>query len=115
MPNRELGPSGLIELDRVTDTPSVSDISETLGRTKRTSYTRTQGDFSYDVYVYDLPHLSAARRFYALVVNMMWRTSGETRSIPTELPGEFGATPDGAVSKIDATVLGWIRKQPPQR
>jgi len=35
------------ELNRVTDTPVVPEIPETHARTKRTSYTRKQGDFSF--------------------------------------------------------------------
>jgi hypothetical protein len=84
---------------------------ETHVRTKRTSYTRKQGEFSYDIDVHDPPRLLQAGRFYAIVVNMVRRTSGETFSVTTELQGEYGATPDEAVSKIEAAVLGWIRKQ----
>jgi hypothetical protein len=80
-------------------------------RTKRTSYTRKQGDFSYDIDVYDPPALLSAGRFYAVVVNMVRQTSGESVSVTTELPREYGATPDEAVSKIDAAVAAWVANQ----
>jgi hypothetical protein len=95
----------------VTDTLAVPHPPETNVRTKRTSYSRKQSEFSYDIDVYDPPSLLQAGRFYAVVVNMVRRTSGESLSVTTELAGEYGATPDEAVSKIDATVLAWIRKQ----
>jgi hypothetical protein len=91
----------------------VPEIPESNVRTKRTSYTRKQGDFSYDIEVYDPPNLLPAGRFYATVLNIVRRASGETISVTAEISGEYGATPDEALSKIDAAVLAWVRQQSP--
>jgi len=95
----------------MTDRPDLPEVPETFARTKRTSYTRKQGDFSYDIDVYDPPRLLRAGRFYAIVVNMVRRTSGESFSVTTELPGKYGATPDEVVAKIDAAVATWVANQ----
>jgi hypothetical protein len=96
----------------VADKPEMPEVPETFARTKRTSYTRKQGDFSYDIDVYDPPTSSTGGRFYAIVVNMVRRTSGEILSVTTELRGEYGATPDEAASKIDAAVAAWAKNRP---
>src|SRR5579864_7026352 len=96
----------------MTDRPDLPEVPETFARTKRTSYTRKQGDFSYDIDVYDPPRLLRAGRFYAIVVNMVRRTpGGESLSVATELPGEYEATPDEAASRIDAAVAVWAKNQ----
>src|SRR5579864_3251745 len=90
------------------DRPDLPEFPETFARTKRTSYTRKLGEFSYDIDVYDPPRFLIAGRFYAIVVNLVRRTSeGESLSVAMELPGEYGATPDEAVAKIDAAVAAW--------
>jgi hypothetical protein len=94
------------------DKPDLPEFPETFARTKRTSYTRKLGEFSYDIDVYDPPRLLKTGRFYAIVVNMVRRTSGESVSVAMELPGEYGATPDEAASKIDAAVAAWAKNQP---
>jgi hypothetical protein len=98
-------------MDRGTDTPAVPETPGSHVRTKCTSYTRIQGDFSYDIDVYDPPSLLQAGRFYAIAVNMVRLTTGESVSIATKLHGEYGATPDEAVSKLEAAVLAWIGKE----
>jgi hypothetical protein len=90
----------------------MTDEPDTFARTKRTSYTRKQGEFSYDIDVYDPPGFLLEGRFYAIVVNMVRRTSGESLSVATELQGAYGATPDEAVAKIDAAVAAWTKNQP---
>jgi hypothetical protein len=98
--------------DRMTDKPEMP-VPETFARTKRTSYTRKQGDFSYDIDVYDPPRLLSEGRFYAIVVNMVRRMpAGESLEVATELSGQYGATPDEAASKIDAAVAAWAKNQP---
>jgi hypothetical protein len=98
--------------DRMTDKPDMPEGPGAFARTKRTSYTRKQGDFSYDIDVYDPPGLLPEGRFYAIVVNMVRRTSGESLSVETELQGAYGATPDEAVAKIEAAVGAWAENQP---
>ena len=99
--------------DRMTDKPEMPQVPETFARTKRTSYTRKHGDFSYDIDVYDPPRLLSEGRFYAIVVNMVRRTpGGESLSVTTALSGEYGETPDEAASKIDAAVAAWAKNQP---
>jgi hypothetical protein len=41
----------------MTDKPDLPEFPATVARTKRTSYTRKQGEFSYDIDVYDPPGL----------------------------------------------------------
>jgi hypothetical protein len=83
-------------------------VPETPVSTKRTSYTRKQGDFSYDIDVYDPPRVLPAGRFYAVVINMVKRASGQTFPVTTELPGEYGATPHEAVERVEAAVAAWM-------
>ena len=95
----------------MTDNPEMPEVPETFARTKRTSYTRKRGDFSYDIDVYDPPGLLPAGRFYAIVVNMVRRTAGRACRSRQNYQGNMGRTPDEAVSKIDAAVAAWVANQ----
>jgi hypothetical protein len=80
----------------------------------RTAYTRRRGAYSYDIEVHEAVLPSTPGRFYARVVNMVRRESGQTVSINAQLPDEYAATRDDAVSQIEAAVAAWV-KNPGQK
>jgi hypothetical protein len=70
-----------------------------------TSYSRRKGDYAYDIEVHEVPRsVNADRRFCAVVVNMVRRTSGQIVSVNAGLEGAYGATVDEAVSRIEAAM-----------
>jgi hypothetical protein len=76
-----------------------------------TSYGRRRGDFAYDIAIYEAAPPVIPDRFYAQAVNMVRLESGRTVSVIVELEDAYGATPDEAVSKVDATVEEWVKDQ----
>lgn len=76
-----------------------------------TSYGRRRGDFAYDIAIYEAAPSANPDRFYAHVVNMVRLESGHTVSVIAELQDAYGATPDEAVSKVDAMVEKWVKDQ----
>jgi hypothetical protein len=71
-----------------------------------TSYPRRIGDYLYDIIVSESVLPAKVDRFYAVVVNMVRLDAGQTVSVHAGLQGEHGATPDEAVSKVEAAVEG---------
>jgi hypothetical protein len=76
-----------------------------------TSYWRRTGDFVYDIDIYEVIAPANACRCYAHVVNMVRLESGHTASVNAELQDAYGATPDEAVSKIEAAVEEWVKDE----
>lgn len=76
-----------------------------------TSYSRRQGPYVYDIEVHEAVQPAKLGRFYARVVNMMRRESGQTTSVHAEFEHEYGATPDEAVTRIEAVVKAWVTDQ----
>ena len=76
-----------------------------------TSYSRRRGDYRYDVAICETTPPANAGRFYAKVVNMVRLESGHTVSVHAELQDAYGATPDEALSNIEASVEEWAKNQ----
>src|ERR1700678_3013384 len=74
-----------------------------------TSYWRRAGDYAYDIDIHEITPPSNAARFYAQVMNMVRLESGQMVPVNTELQDAYGATPDDAVTKLEAVVEGWLK------
>jgi hypothetical protein len=78
-----------------------------------TSYSRRKGDYAYDIQVHDVVRpVNADRGYYAVVVNLVRREASQTVSVNAGLHAIYGATPDEAVSRIEAVVDAWVDRQP---
>jgi hypothetical protein len=82
--------------------------------TMTTSYSRRQGDYRYDVEIYESASASEAGRFCARVVNMVRLQAGQIVSVNAELQEEYGATRHEAFSRMEAVVEVWARNQTQQ-
>jgi hypothetical protein len=76
-----------------------------------TSYSRKRGDYRYDIAIRETIPPANAGRFYARVVNLVRLESGHTVSVHAELQDAYGATPDEALSNIEASVEEWAKSQ----
>jgi hypothetical protein len=76
-----------------------------------TSYSRHRGDYRYDIAICEALPPANAGRFYAQVVNLIRLESGHTISVNAELQDAYGATPDEALSRIEAAVEEWAKNQ----
>jgi hypothetical protein len=76
-----------------------------------TSYSRRRGDYRYDIAIFETIPSASAGRFYAQVVNMVRLESGHTISVNAGLQDAHGATPDEALSRIEAEVEEWEKNQ----
>jgi hypothetical protein len=76
-----------------------------------TSYSRRRGEYVYDIEVFETAAPATAGPFYARVVNMVRREAGHDVSVNAELQDAYGATPDEAVSRIEAAVEKWVKDQ----
>jgi hypothetical protein len=77
----------------------------------RTSYSRRQGDYAYDIQVHDVARpVNADHRFCAIVVNLVRREAGQTISVNAGPQDAYGVTPDEAVSRIETTVETWVHR-----
>jgi hypothetical protein len=74
-----------------------------------TSYSRRYGDYLYDITVHTGPGM--AGRFYALLWDIVRLQAGATVPVPTVFRGQYGATGDQAVNKLEAALAAWAQTQ----
>ncbi len=79
----------------------------------RRSYSRRYGKYVYDIEIYEPP--TKAARFRAHVMNLAKLESGQHVFVDADIRDEYGATPDEAVSQIDAAVEAWVMSRTPSR
>ena len=75
------------------------------------SCSRRRGEYLYDVELYEARAPTSVVQVYARVVNMVRLESGHTISVNPELQDAYGATPDEALSRIEAAVEEWATNQ----
>ena len=73
-----------------------------------TSYSRRQGEYSFDIVISQVAPPAIAGHSCARIVNLVRRTYGEVVSVNAGLQDQYGTTPDDVVSKIDASVAAWV-------
>ena len=78
-----------------------------------TSYSRRNGEYLYDIVIYEVSPPANAGRFCAQVVNMVRLVSGQTVAVNAGLQHEYAATSHDAWAQIEAAVDNWVKDQTP--
>jgi hypothetical protein len=78
-----------------------------------TSYSRREGEYRYDIAIFETVPPAAAALFRAQVVNLVRLEGGQTLPVDADLQDAYGATPDEAFSRLEAAVEAWVKDQTP--